>query len=140
MGDSGRGVSASFVSRHASRQSLFRVRRKLLAGVTQEVRTMTDAAELMEQAPVQDRHLLQRLSLYVDLLDHRLRNGQGWFIFNASGSRLNRIAGFIQAKLDEDHSAVNSYLMPWRDFAISAYVNEIGLSEITPPDGKSFQS
>ena len=101
---------------------------------------MTDAAELIEQAPVQDRDLLQRLSLYFDMLDQRLRSGQGWFIFNASGSRLNRIAGFIQAKLDEDHSAVNSYLMPWRDFAISAYVNEIGLSEIAPPDGKSFQS
>ena len=101
---------------------------------------MTDAAQLIEQAPVQDRDLLQRLSLYFDVLDQRLRTGQGWFIFNATGSRLNRIAGFIQAKLDEDHSAVNSYLMPWRDFAISAYVNEIGLSEIAPPDGKTFGS
>src|SRR5688500_6732030 len=106
----------------------------------QEVKTMTDAAELIEQAPVQDRDLLQRLSLYFDMLDQRLRYGQGWFIFNASGSRLNRIAGFIQAKLDQDHSAVNSYLLPWRDFAISAYVNEVGLPEIAPADGKSFQS
>jgi hypothetical protein len=101
---------------------------------------MTDAAELIEQAPIQDRDLLQRLSLYFDMFDSRLRSGQGWFIFNASGSRLNRIAGFIQARLDQDHSSVNSYLMPWRDFAISAYVNEIGLPEIAPSDGKTFQS
>lgn len=101
---------------------------------------MTDAAELIEQAPVQDRDLLHRLNLYFDVLDQRLRSGQGWFIFNASGNRLTRIAGFIQTKLDQDHSAVSSYLMPWRDFAISAYVNEVGLSEIAPPDGKSFGS
>lgn len=101
---------------------------------------MTDAAAIVEQAPMQDRDLLQRLSLYFDMLDQRLRNGQGWFIFNATGSRLNRIAGFIEAKLDEDHSTVNSYLMPWRDFAISAYVNEIGLSEFAPPDGKPFKT
>ncbi len=101
---------------------------------------MTDAASLIEQAPIQDRDLLQRLSLYFDVFDQRLRNGQGWFIFNATGTRLTRIAGFIQAKLDQDHSTVNSYLMPWRDFAISAYVNEIGLPEIAPADGKSFES
>jgi hypothetical protein len=106
----------------------------------QEAVEMTDAVELIEQAPIQDRDLLQRLSLYFDMLDQRLRSGQGWFIFNATGRRLDRIAGFIQAKLDENNSSVNSYLMPWRDFAISAYVNEIGLSEIAPPDGKSFQS
>jgi hypothetical protein len=51
---------------------------------------MTDAAELIEQAPVQDRDLLQRLSLYFDMLDQRLRNGQGWFIFNASGRDSSR--------------------------------------------------
>ena len=99
---------------------------------------MVDAAAFIEQAPVQDQDLLLRLNLYFDVLDQRLRHGQGWFIFNAAGSRLNRIAGFIQAKLAADHASVDSYLMPWRDFALSAYVNEVGLAEIGPgKDGSS---
>ena len=101
---------------------------------------MIDAAAFIEQAPVQDQDLLLRLNLYFDVLDQRLRHGQGWFIFNAGGSRLNRIAGFIQAKLASDHAGVSSYLMPWRDFALSAYVNEVGLSEIGPGKDGQFRS
>lgn len=101
---------------------------------------MTDAASLIEQAPVQDQDLLLRLNLYFDVLDQRLRHGQGWFIFNATGGRMNRIAGFIQAKLSSDHASVDSYLMPWRDFAISAYVNEVGLAEIGPGDDGTFST
>lgn len=101
---------------------------------------MTDAASLIEQAPVQDQDLLLRLNLYFDVLEQRLRHGQGWFIFNATGGRMNRIAGFIQAKLASDHSSVDSYLMPWRDFAINAYVNEIGLAEIGPGDDGTFSN
>ena len=101
---------------------------------------MIDAAAFIEQAPVQDQDLLLRLNLYFDVLDQRLRHGQGWFIFNAAGSRLNRIAGFNQAKLASDHASVDSYLMPWRDFALSAYVNEVGLAEIGPGKDGSFSS
>ena len=101
---------------------------------------MTDAAILIEQAPVQDQDLLLRLNQYFDVLDQRLRHGQGWFIFNASGARMNRIAGFIQTKLVADHAKVDSYLMPWRDFAISAYVNEVGLAEIGPGKDGQFPS
>jgi hypothetical protein len=101
---------------------------------------MIDAATYIEQAPVQDQDLLLRLNLYFDVLDQRLRHGQGWFIFNAGGSRLNRIAGFIQAKLASDHAGVSSYLMPWRDFALSAYVNEVGLAEIGPGKDGQFPS
>jgi|SwirhisoilCB1_FD_contig_41_1404069_length_796_multi_3_in_0_out_0_1 hypothetical protein len=101
---------------------------------------MIDAAAFIEQAPVQDQDLLLRLNLYFDVLDQRLRHGQGWFIFNAAGGRLNRIAGFIQAKLASDHSSVDSCLMPWRDFALSAYVNEVGLAEIGPGKDGSFPS
>lgn len=101
---------------------------------------MADAAALIEQAPIQDQDLLLRLNLYFDVLEQRLRHGQGWFIFNASGRRMNRIAEFIQAKLTADHASVDSYLMPWRDFAISAYVNEVGLAEIGPGKDGEFPS
>src|SRR5215207_808403 len=56
---------------------------------------MTDALAIIEQAPLQDRDLLQRLSLYFDGFHHRLQQGQGWFIFNAPGSRASRITTFI---------------------------------------------
>lgn len=99
---------------------------------------MTDAAALIDQAPVQDQDLLLRLNLYFEVLDQRLRHGQGWFIFNATGGRLNRIAGFIQAKLSSDYASVDSCLMPWRDFALSAYVNEVGLAELGPGENGEF--
>ncbi len=93
---------------------------------------MGDATTLLEQAPVQDRDLLQRLSLYFDGFDAKLKQGQGWFIFNAVPGRSNRIAAFIGARLQEVHSTVSSTMVPWRDFALSAYVQEIGLRELAP--------
>ena len=38
---------------------------------------MADSAELVEQAPVQDRDLLLRLSLYFEAFEQRLRQGEG---------------------------------------------------------------
>jgi len=99
---------------------------------------MTEPMNTIEEAPVQDQDLLLRLNLYFDVLDQRLRHGQGWFIFNATGSRLSRIAGFISAKLAQDHASINAYQVPWRDFALNAYVNEIGLNEIRPREDGSF--
>ena len=93
---------------------------------------MTEASAIVEQAPLQDRDLLLRLGLYFDGLDQRLRQGEGWFIFNAAGGRLNRIASYIEARLHEDFPQVFAYCVPWRDFAISAYVNEIALRELEP--------
>jgi len=93
---------------------------------------MADASRIVEQAPLQDRDLLQRLSLYFDAFDTRLRQGQGWFIFNARAGRSSRIASFIQHRLTDYQPSVTSYVMPWRDFAISAYVDEVGLSELAP--------
>jgi hypothetical protein len=84
----------------------------------------------IEQAPVQDRDLLQRLSLYFDGVDHKLRQGQGWFIFNAGGGRSGRISSFIQHRLAEQEPPVSHYLLPWRDFALSAYVNDVGLPQL----------
>ena len=46
-----------------------------------ESREMTDRESHIEQAPIQDRDLLQRMSLYFDAVEHRLRHGEGWLIF-----------------------------------------------------------
>lgn len=104
---------------------------------------MTDAIEIIDQAPLQDRDLLNRLNLYFDALEQRLRQGQGWFIFNASPQRSSRIATFIQHRIAE-YGSVSAYMMPWRDFAISAYVTEVGLPELQPaaerqPDGTAVK-
>jgi hypothetical protein len=93
---------------------------------------MAGASELIEQAPLQDRDLLLRLSQYFDAFEHRLRQGQGWFIFNANGGRSHRISRFIQHRVSDDYPDVSAYVVPWRDFAINAYVNEVGLAELAP--------
>jgi hypothetical protein len=93
---------------------------------------MADHESLIEQAPIQDRDLLQRLSLYFDSVEHRLKHGEGWMIFNAGGRRSLRITGFIQHRLAEHRPPVSYYLLPWRDFALSAYVTEVGLPSLVP--------
>ncbi|HET7094631.1 MAG TPA: hypothetical protein VFI22_14160 [Thermomicrobiales bacterium] len=93
---------------------------------------MDSSAELIEQAPLQDRDLLQRLSAYFDGVEQRLRQGQGWFIFNAREGRSARIASFMQHRLAQQAPPVSYYMLPWRDFALSAYVGEVGLPELAP--------
>ena len=93
---------------------------------------MASMPDPIEQAPIQDRDLLQRLSLYFDAVDTRLRQGQGWFIFNAPDGRSHRIASFMQERLSQHQPPVSYFMMPWRDFALSAYVTEVGLPELAP--------
>lgn len=93
---------------------------------------MADVSGFVDYAPLQDRDLLLRLSIYFDGFDHRLKQGQGWFIFNADGGRGRRIATFIQRRLDDYRPNVQSFEMTWRDFALSAYVNEVGLPQLAP--------
>lgn len=90
----------------------------------------SNEANLIDQAPLQDRDLLQRMSLYFDAIDHRLEQGQGWFIFNAPSGRAQRIAGFIHYRSSEHQPPLATYFVPWRDFSLSAYVAEIGLSQL----------
>lgn len=100
---------------------------------------MADALDVIDHTPLQDRDLLLRLSLYFDAFEQRLRQGQGWFIFNASTERSRRIANFIQMRLSEYGSSVNSYTLTWRDFALSAYVSEVGLPAMLPAgDGREL--
>lgn len=96
---------------------------------------MTDAEHLIDRAPLQDRDLLQRMSQYFDAVDHRLRNGEGWIIFDARDGRSRRISRFIEARLSDVKPAISCVMMPWRDFALSAYVTEVGLPELAPGVG-----
>ncbi len=91
-----------------------------------------DVSTFVDQAPMQDRDLLLRLSMYFDAVDLRLRQGQGWFIFNAGGGRSRRISAFIQLRLAEHTPPVSHYLMPWRDFALSAYVTQEAMPVLAP--------
>jgi hypothetical protein len=75
----------------------------------------------------QDRDLLTRLTQYFEGLEQRLAFGQGWFIFNAGGGRAGWIGRFIQARLQEYRPLVSFFVMPWRDFALNAYVTEVEL-------------
>lgn len=93
---------------------------------------MAESFAIVEQAPLQDRDLLQRLSQYFDAFESRLRQGQGWFIFNAVPGRSGRIAAFIKARLAEQERSISACVMPWRDFALSAYVHEVGLPQLAP--------
>jgi hypothetical protein len=93
---------------------------------------MAETHSPVEQAPIQDRDLLQRMSLYFDAVEHRLRHGEGWMIFNAGSRRSRRIAAFIQDRLAEHRPPVSYFLLPWRDFALSSFVTEIGLPSLAP--------
>src|SRR5579863_5928667 len=81
-----------------------------------------------ENVTVQDRDLLGRLSAYFDSIDLRLREGQGWVIFNADRRRAARISRFIGDRLREYRPLVSSYLVPWRDFALNAYMLKVELA------------
>jgi hypothetical protein len=82
---------------------------------------------LLDGMSVQDRDLLTRLTLYFEALEARVGQGQGWFIFNARGHRAAWLARFIQARLAEYRPLISYYVMPWRDFALNAYMTEVEL-------------
>jgi hypothetical protein len=71
---------------------------------------------------------LGRLTAYFDNIDLRLREGQGCLIFNADRNRANRIGRFIGDRLREYRPLVSSYLVPWRDFALNAYMLKVELA------------
>lgn len=77
---------------------------------------------------VQDRDLLGRLNQYFDSIEDRLREGQGWFIFAATGGRAKRVTKYIADRLAEYQPLLSYYFVPWRDFALNAYMQEIELA------------
>lgn len=83
---------------------------------------MFEGAHLIDQIPLQDVDLLQRLNQYFATLELRLRQGQGWLIYNASGNRAGRITRFMHDRLNASDLPFSHYFLPWRDFALTSYL------------------
>ena len=75
-----------------------------------ECATCSTESHLIDEPPLQDVDLLQRLNQYFDTLDLRLRQGQGWVIYNASGNRASRITQFMQEQLSAGGDPVQPLL------------------------------
>lgn len=84
----------------------------------------------IDGVPLQDRDLLQRLGTYFDTVDSRLRRGEGWVIFNASGTRSQRITRYLQLRLTEILPPHSYLFMPWRDLALTAYLTQVELQGV----------
>ncbi len=80
-----------------------------------------------QHGSVQDRDLLVRMTAYLEQLDLRVRQGQGWFIFNADRTRAARIAQYLLVALRSRPITLSHALMTWRDFALNAFVTEVAL-------------
>jgi hypothetical protein len=87
-----------------------------------------------DNVSVQDRDLLGRLTTYFDHIELRVREGQGWLIFNSDRSRTRRISQFISDRLREYRPLLSSYLLPWRDFALNAYMVKVELPGTPSPE------
>ena len=86
-----------------------------------------------DSVSVQDRDLFGRMSQYFASFEARLREGQGWLIFTAGRERSNRITRFIGERLGERRPFVSYYFVPWRDFALNAYMVNVELPNAPPP-------
>lgn len=76
---------------------------------------------------VQDVDLLGRLNDYFDHLEQRLAQGHGWLIFNNSRERGARILRLLLSRLEGYRPFVSLLHLPWRDFALHAYISTIAL-------------
>jgi hypothetical protein len=89
------------------------------------------AHEIERIEPVtQDLDLFGRLNQYFDQLDQNLASGLGWMIFNASGSRARRISNFVLTRFRQTDIPLNCQHVPWRDFALNAYMVEVELQSM----------
>lgn len=92
---------------------------------------MEERAVLLDEVPLQDLDLLQRLNQYFATLDVRLRSGQGWVIYNVTGPRSTRLTRFLQQHLTQSGGGYSYYFLPWRDFALTAYLVTEELAELS---------
>ena len=76
---------------------------------------------------IQDVDLLARLTAYSDHLEERIAQGQGWLIFNSSRERGARILRLLQTHLEGYRPFISHCHLPWRDFALHAYISTIAL-------------
>ena len=93
---------------------------------------------LIDNVSLQDRDLLGRLSQYFQNLDARVKEGQGWLIFSCDRARSTRVTRFMLERLAERRPFVSYYHVPWRDFALNAYMLKVELrgateGEVAPP-------
>lgn len=91
---------------------------------------MSGEAVERDQPALQDMDLLGRLTQFFDSFDQHVRAGHGWFIFNARGQRGARITAFILSRLAEYQLLYTYYFIPWRDFALNAYMVEVELQAL----------
>jgi hypothetical protein len=89
-----------------------------------------DGVHVIDQVPLQDVDLLQRLNQYFATLDLRLRQGQGWLIYNASGNRAGRINRFMHERLSASDVPFSHFFLPWRDFALTSYLLQRELLDV----------
>jgi len=89
-----------------------------------------EGVHLIDQVPLQDVDLLQRLNHYFSTLDVRLRHGQGWLIYNASGNRAGRINRFMHERLKASEFPFSHYFLPWREFALTSYLLQRELQDV----------
>lgn len=87
---------------------------------------------LLDGVSVQDRDLLGRLTQYFAAIDQRVQEGQGWLIFNADRQRAARITKFVLDRLTERRPFISYCFVPWRDFALNAYMSKVELSKVEP--------
>lgn len=94
------------------------------------VRDVNDVAHFIDEPPLQDVDLLQRLTQYFETLDIRLRHGQGWVIYNAKGKRASRITQFMDAQLQAAEIPFSHFFLPWRDFALTSYLVQVEMHDL----------
>ena len=83
---------------------------------------------MIDGQSTQDRDLLNRLNAYFDAIESHVRQGEGWLILNASRQRTQRLSHFMNARLREYSPLISYYILPWRDFALHAYVTQVELA------------
>jgi hypothetical protein len=82
---------------------------------------------LLDNVSLQDRDLLGRLTQYFQTLEVRIKEGQGWLIFSCDRGRSTRITRFVLDRLAERRPFISYYHVPWRDFALNAYMLKVEL-------------
>lgn len=78
----------------------------------------------------QDLDLFSRLNQYFEQIDQNIANGLGWLIFNASGGRSRRISKHVLDGFRQVDLPITFQHVPWRDFALNAYMVEVELEAI----------
>jgi hypothetical protein len=72
----------------------------------------------------QDVDLYSRLNNYLNRVDLHIKQGRGWFIFNADRTRAARIVSHFLERLRDYSPYITYNHIPWRDFALDAYMRQ----------------